>query len=90
MVKFGWDKLKRLLAQANTWTGQQTFSNIAVTGGTIGGAIDLARISGFCWVCIVPYRSKHVLSFNFLAHSDEHDLYLVSNLIGVSQMGHRL
>jgi hypothetical protein len=38
MVKFGWDKLKRFLAQANTWTGQQTFSNIAVTGGTIGGA----------------------------------------------------
>ena len=38
MVKFGWDKLKRFLAQANTWTGQQTFSNIAITGGTIGGA----------------------------------------------------
>jgi len=38
MVKFSWDKLKRFLAQANTWTGQQTFSNIAVTGGTIGGA----------------------------------------------------
>ena len=38
MVKFGWDKLKRFLAQANTWTGKQTFSNIAVTGGTISGA----------------------------------------------------
>ncbi len=37
MVKFGWDKLKRFLAQANSWTGQQTFSNIAVTGGTISG-----------------------------------------------------
>jgi len=37
MVKFSWDKLKRFLAQANTWTGQQTFSNIAVTGGTISG-----------------------------------------------------
>ena len=37
MVKFGWDKLKRFLAQANSWTGQQTFSNIAVTGGTITG-----------------------------------------------------
>ena len=38
MVKLGWDKLKRLLAQANIWTGQQTFSDIVVTGGTIGGA----------------------------------------------------
>lgn len=38
MVKFGWDKLKRFLAQANSWTGQQTFSNINVTGGSIGGA----------------------------------------------------
>ena len=37
MVKFGWDKLKRFLAQANSWTGQQTFSNINVTGGTISG-----------------------------------------------------
>ena len=37
MVKFGWDKLKRFLAQANTWTGTQTFSNINVTGGTITG-----------------------------------------------------
>lgn len=26
MVKFGWDKLKRFLAQANTWTGTQTFT----------------------------------------------------------------
>ncbi|MFA5150700.1 MAG: hypothetical protein WC433_07340 [Candidatus Omnitrophota bacterium] len=38
MVKFGWDKLKRFLAQANTWSGQQTFSSINVTGGTIAGA----------------------------------------------------
>lgn len=37
MVKFGWDKLKRFLAQNNSWTGQQTFSNINVTGGTIAG-----------------------------------------------------
>ena len=37
MVKFSWDKLKRFLAQANTWTGTQTFSSIAVTGGTIAG-----------------------------------------------------
>jgi hypothetical protein len=39
MVKFGWDKLKRFLAQANSWTGQQTFSNINVTGGSISGAV---------------------------------------------------
>ena len=39
MVKFGWDKLKRFLAQANSWTGTQTFSSIAVTGGTISGAV---------------------------------------------------
>lgn len=32
-----WGQLKRFLAQANTWTGQQTFSNIVVTGGTISG-----------------------------------------------------
>jgi hypothetical protein len=38
MVKFGWDKLKRLLAQDNTWTGTQTFSDIAITGGIINGA----------------------------------------------------
>ena len=38
MVKFGWDKLKRFLAQANTWSGTQTFSSINVTGGTIAGA----------------------------------------------------
>ena len=39
MVKFGWDKLKRFLAQANSWTGQQTFSNINITGGSITGAV---------------------------------------------------
>jgi hypothetical protein len=26
MVKMGWDKLKRFLAQSNTWTGTQTFT----------------------------------------------------------------
>ena len=37
MVNFGWDKLKRFLKQNNIWTGTQTFSSIAVTGGTIAG-----------------------------------------------------
>ena len=32
-----WDEIRHFLAQANSWTGQQTFSNIAVTGGTISG-----------------------------------------------------
>ena len=32
MVKFGWDKLKRFLAQANSWTGTQTFANLVITG----------------------------------------------------------
>jgi len=36
MVKFGWDKLKRFLAQANIWTGKQTFLNVETTGGAIG------------------------------------------------------
>lgn len=35
MVKFGWDKLKRFLAQANTWTGAQTFSAAVLTGSTL-------------------------------------------------------
>jgi hypothetical protein len=46
MVKFGWDKLKRFLAQANTWSGTQTFSNINVTGGTVTGITDLAIADG--------------------------------------------
>jgi hypothetical protein len=33
----GWDEIRRFLAKANTWTGKQTFSDIAVTGGTISG-----------------------------------------------------
>lgn len=33
-----WDEIRRFLAKANIWTGQQTFSDIVVTGGTIGGA----------------------------------------------------
>jgi hypothetical protein len=44
MVKFGWDKLKRFLAQAQTWTGVQTFSSLVATtadinGGTIDGSV---------------------------------------------------
>ena len=46
MVKFGWDKLKRFLAQSNSWTGQQTFSNINVTGGAVTGITDLAIADG--------------------------------------------
>ena len=38
MVKFGWDKLKRFLAQANSWTGTQTFATIAVTTQTTPAA----------------------------------------------------
>jgi hypothetical protein len=34
----GWDEIRHFLARANIWTGKQTFSNIAVTGGTISGA----------------------------------------------------
>lgn len=33
----GWDEIRRFLAKANTWTGKQTFSDIAVTGGTFSG-----------------------------------------------------
>jgi hypothetical protein len=33
----GWDEIRRFLAKANIWTGKQTFSDIAVTGGTISG-----------------------------------------------------
>lgn len=36
----GWDKLKRFLQQAHTWTGQQTFTDINVTGGSISGAVS--------------------------------------------------
>ena len=28
-----WDEIRRFLAKANTWTGKQTFSDIAVTTG---------------------------------------------------------
>ena len=37
MVKFGWDKLKRFLAQANTWTGTQTFTTLTNGSVTSGG-----------------------------------------------------
>ena len=47
MVKFGWDKLKRFLAQAQTWTGVQTFSSIVATTADInGGTIDNTAIGG--------------------------------------------
>ena len=36
---FRWDGIKKLLANAWTWTGQQTFSNINVTGGAMTGVV---------------------------------------------------
>lgn len=36
---FPWNSLARLLTKAHTWSGQQTFSNINVTGGSITGAV---------------------------------------------------
>ena len=39
MEKFSWNSLYRLLSRAHTWTGQQTFSDINVTGGSISGAV---------------------------------------------------
>lgn len=45
MVKFGWDKLKRFLAQANTWTGVQTFSSLVATTADINaGTIDATTV----------------------------------------------
>jgi len=36
----GWDTWRQFLAKANTWTGVQTFTNINVTGGSVGaGAV---------------------------------------------------
>lgn len=36
---FPWNSLARLLTKAHTWSGQQTFSNINITGGSITGAV---------------------------------------------------
>jgi len=39
MVKFGWDKLKRFLAQANTWSGTQTFANAVIQAGSVAASV---------------------------------------------------
>jgi hypothetical protein len=39
-IKMGWDKLRKFFRQAHTWTGQQTFTNINVTGGSISGTVS--------------------------------------------------
>jgi hypothetical protein len=39
MNPFAWNSLSRLLKKAHIWTGQQTFTNINVTGGTVPGAV---------------------------------------------------
>lgn len=45
MVKFGWDKLKRFLAQAQTWSGIQTFASLVATTADInGGTVDATNI----------------------------------------------
>jgi hypothetical protein len=39
MKPFAWNSLARLLKNAHTWIGQQTFTNINVTGGAISGVL---------------------------------------------------
>lgn len=41
----GWDKLKKLLSQAFTWTGTQTFTDIVISGGlSLGAASQLSGV----------------------------------------------
>ena len=45
MVKFGWDKLKRFLAQANTWSGTQTFANAVIQAGSVAASVVVDLVS---------------------------------------------
>ena len=35
--KMGWDKLRKFLSASHTWIGNQIFSNITITGGSVDG-----------------------------------------------------
>ena len=42
--KFGWDKLRKFLSASHTWIGNQIFSNITITGGSISDVTIAAKI----------------------------------------------
>lgn len=42
-VRLGWDKLRKLLEQANTWSGAQSFSDVDVSGDLTVG--DTTRVT---------------------------------------------
>jgi hypothetical protein len=60
MVKFGWDKLKRFLAQAQTWTGVQTFASLVATTADINAGTFDGIVGGTTPAAVTasPLKSK--------------------------------
>ncbi len=59
----GWDEIRHLLAQANTWMGKQTFSDIEVDKIVTTNGIADATLSGTPRVFVIydgetPYYFK--------------------------------